>query len=212
MSEEQTETQEEQTIEVPQEYADERPEWLPEKFNSPEDLASSYTNLESKIGQKEEEIRNAVMEEIQAEAYSERPAEVGDYILPDVIDDEAAKDNDLLNWWADHSFENGFSQKEFEEGIMMFHEAVNDGYNVEYEMQELGYNYRMSDLHASLGLSQLQRIGDFLKIRKEIALYYIDKLKSLPLRMPPYSADSAWHLFVCHTETSKKRKIRIKCR
>ena len=121
MSEEQTETQEEQTIEVPQEYADERPEWLPEKFNSPEDLASSYTNLESKIGQKEEEIRNQMMEEIQAEAYSERPAEVGDYVLPDVIDDELAQDNELLNWWADHSFENGFSQGEFEEGIMMFH-------------------------------------------------------------------------------------------
>ena len=49
--EQQTETQEEQTIEVPQEYADARPEWLPEKFNSPEDLANSYTNLESKIGQ-----------------------------------------------------------------------------------------------------------------------------------------------------------------
>ena len=73
-------------------------------------------------------------------------------------------------------------------------------------MQELGYNYRMSDLHASLGLSQLKRIGDFLKIRKEIVLYYIDKLKSFPLRTPPYSSDSAWHLFVCHTENSKTRK------
>ena len=78
------------------------------------------------------------MEEIQAEAYSDRPAEVGDYILPDVIDDEAAQDNELLNWWADHSFENGFSQKEFEEGIMMFHDAIDDGYNVDAEMEELG--------------------------------------------------------------------------
>ncbi len=136
--EQQTETQEEQTIEVPQEYADARPEWLPEKFNSPEDLANSYTNLESKIGQKEEEIRNQMMEEIQAEAYSERPAEVGDYVLPDVIDDELAQDNDLLNWWADHAFENGFSQSEFEEGIMMFHESINDGYDADVEMEELG--------------------------------------------------------------------------
>ena len=136
--EQQTETQEEQTIEVPQEYADARPEWLPEKFNSPEDLANSYTNLESKIGQKEEEIRNQMMEEIQAEAYSERPAEVGDYVLPDVIDDELAQDNELLNWWADHAFENGFSQSEFEEGIMMFHESINDGYDADVEMEELG--------------------------------------------------------------------------
>ena len=64
-----------------------------------------------------------------------------------------------------------------------------------YDMQELGYNYRMSDLHASLGLSQLQRIGDFLKIRKEIALYYIDKLKSLPLRMPLFCRFSM--AFIC---------------
>ena len=75
-----------------------------------------------------------------------------------------------------------------------------------YDMQELGYNYRMSDLHASLGLSQLRRIGDFLKIRKEIVLYYIDKLKSFPLSTPPYSADSAWHLFVCQTKNGDARK------
>ena len=42
-----------------------------------------------------------------------------------------------------------------------------------YDMQELGYNYRMSDLHASLGLSQLKRIGEFFKnkTRNRIILY-----------------------------------------
>ena len=74
-----------------------------------------------------------------------------------------------------------------------------------YDMQELGFNYRMSDLHASLGLSQLKRLDNFLKIRREIVLYYMDKLKTLPLRMPPYSADSAWHLFVCQTEDTHTR-------
>ena len=54
-----------------------------------------------------------------------------------------------------------------------------------YDMQELGFNYRMSDLHASLGLSQLKRLNNFLKIRREIVLYYMDALKNLPLRMPP---------------------------
>ena len=52
MSEEQqTETTEQtanETIEVPQEYADERPSWLPEKFKTPEDMANSYSNLEAK--------------------------------------------------------------------------------------------------------------------------------------------------------------------
>jgi len=137
---EQYEEESQETIEVPQEYADERPEWLPEKFNSPEDLANSYTNLESKIGQREEELRESFMEEIEAEAYADRPAEVGDYILPDVIDDEQAADNELLNWWADHSFDNGYSQEEFEQGIQMFHEAINDGYDADAELYELGDN------------------------------------------------------------------------
>lgn len=74
-----------------------------------------------------------------------------------------------------------------------------------YDMQELGFNYRMSDLHASLGLSQLKRLDNFLKIRREIALHYLDNLKTLPLKMPPYSAGSAWHLFVCQTEDTRTR-------
>tara|TARA_R100000664_G_C2759852_1_gene150142 strand:- start:6280 stop:6996 length:717 start_codon:yes stop_codon:yes gene_type:complete len=141
MNDETESTEENQeTIEVPQEYADSRPEWLPEKFNSPEDLADSYANLESKIGQKEEELRQSFMEEMQAEAFADRPAEVGDYLLPEIIDEEEAVDNELLNWWADHSFENGYSQDEFQKGIEMFYEATNDEYNPESEMAQLGDN------------------------------------------------------------------------
>lgn len=138
--EEQSTEESQETIEVPQEYADDRPEWLPEKFNSPEDLANSYANLESKIGQREEELREAFQQEIEAEAYSDRPAEVGDYILPEIIDADEAVDNELLNWWADHSFDNGYSQEEFAKGIEMFAEATNDGYDAEAEMYDLGDN------------------------------------------------------------------------
>tara|TARA_R100000742_G_C4254206_1_gene72259 strand:+ start:161 stop:877 length:717 start_codon:yes stop_codon:yes gene_type:complete len=138
--EEQSTEESQETIEVPQEYADNRPEWLPEKFNSPEDLADSYANLESKIGQKEDELRDSFMEEMRDQAFADRPAEVGDYLLPEVIDEEEAVDNELLNWWADHSFENGYSQDEFQKGIEMFYEATNDGYNPESEMAELGDN------------------------------------------------------------------------
>jgi len=139
MSEEE-QTTEEQTIEVPQEYADERPEWLPEKFKTPEDLANSYNTLQSKIGQKDDDLRQSIMQEIEQEYLSKRPAEVGDYVLPEVIDAEEAVDNELLNWWADHSYENGYSQSDFEQGIEMFHNAVNDGYDAEAEMESLGDN------------------------------------------------------------------------
>ena len=68
--EQQTETQEEQTIEVPQEYADARPEWLPEKFNSPEDLAKGYSELEKQFTQS----RQAEAEANQAESSQEVPS------------------------------------------------------------------------------------------------------------------------------------------
>ena len=41
-------------IQVEQPVVEERPEWLAEKFNTPEDLASAYSSLESKLGQSEE--------------------------------------------------------------------------------------------------------------------------------------------------------------
>ena len=74
-----------------------------------------------------------------------------------------------------------------------------------YDMINLGFNYRMSELHAALGMSQLERLNEFLKKRKEIVLFYMEKLKGLPLKTPPYSSDSAWHLFVCHAENSRSR-------
>jgi dTDP-4-amino-4,6-dideoxygalactose transaminase len=73
-------------------------------------------------------------------------------------------------------------------------------------MVELGFNYRMSELHAALGISQLKRIDSFIEKRKNIVKYYLDKIRKLPLDLPPYSSDSAWHLFVCQTQDKKTRK------
>ena len=49
-----------------------RPEWLPEKFQTAEELAKSYGELSTKIGQKEEDIKAKVMQELETEAYSNR--------------------------------------------------------------------------------------------------------------------------------------------
>ena len=106
------------------EQKSERPEWLPEKFNSPEDLAKSYNELSQKLGSKDEDIRNQLIEEIQAEAFADRPETAGDYQLPDIINEEEAVDNELLRWWSGHSFNNGFSQEEFEEGIKIYADSV----------------------------------------------------------------------------------------
>jgi hypothetical protein len=121
--------------------SDDRPEWLPEKYKTGEDLAKAYKELESKLGTKEEDLRNKFLEEIQAEAFKDRPESAGEYQLPDFIDEEAAIDNELLQWWSEHSFENGFGQDEFQKGLEMYMKAVNaDTPDFEAEIAKLGDN------------------------------------------------------------------------
>ncbi len=64
-----------------------------------------------------------------------------------------------------------------------------------YQQIALGYNYRLSDLHAALGFSQLQQIDTFIAQRRAIAQRYSQALKGLPLQLPVDSGDSAWHLY-----------------
>jgi UDP-4-amino-4,6-dideoxy-N-acetyl-beta-L-altrosamine transaminase len=67
-----------------------------------------------------------------------------------------------------------------------------------YEQQELGYNYRMSDIHAALGISQLKRLTKDNKIRNKIAKIYIESLKNLPVKFQeiPKENFSSYHLLI----------------
>ena len=128
---------------------------LPEKFKSLDDLVESYSNLESKIGAKEEAFRDQFMKEMEEQAYANRPAEVGDYVLPDSIDDELATDNALLQWWANTAFENGYSQEEFAEGVEMYVNAVSaDIPDYDAEIEKLGDNANARTEAASLFANQ----------------------------------------------------------
>jgi len=71
-----------------------------------------------------------------------------------------------------------------------------------YEQLTLGFNYRMSDIHAALGFSQLKRLDSFVQKRQEIARYYDDALKDLPIILPKKSPDSAYHLYVIQIDNS----------
>ena len=66
-----------------------------------------------------------------------------------------------------------------------------------YQQIELGFNYRMTDIQAALGLSQLQRLDEFVKCRHKIAEQYDSKLKSLPIITPHQAANSysSYHLY-----------------
>lgn len=67
-----------------------------------------------------------------------------------------------------------------------------------YQQLELGFNYRMTDLHAALGLSQMARLDGFVAKRRELAARYDRLLADLPVTLPATQAgaESAWHLYV----------------
>ncbi|MCZ7585356.1 MAG: UDP-4-amino-4,6-dideoxy-N-acetyl-beta-L-altrosamine transaminase [Deltaproteobacteria bacterium] len=67
-----------------------------------------------------------------------------------------------------------------------------------HEMRDLGFNYRLSDLHAALGLSQLARYDDFLAKRRRIATFYdkvIAKMPGITACPVPAETSSAYHLY-----------------
>ncbi len=67
-----------------------------------------------------------------------------------------------------------------------------------YQQIALGFNYRMTDLQAALGCSQMTKIDDFVARRRTIAAYYDEKLNDLPLLLPKQHVDtrSAYHLYI----------------
>ena len=68
-----------------------------------------------------------------------------------------------------------------------------------YEQCELGWNYRMTDIQASLGASQLKRFDSFLSRRREIAQRYSNSLKTESMNglfeVPIWDSESSWHLY-----------------
>lgn len=62
----------------------------------------------------------------------------------------------------------------------------------------LGYNYRLSDIHAALGRSQLAKLDEFIERRRQIAYRYMDALDGV-VKLPPSHEGHAWHLFVIRT-------------
>lgn len=67
-----------------------------------------------------------------------------------------------------------------------------------YEQQLLGFNYRMTDIHAAIGLSQLQRLSAYVERRNALARRYDAGLRDFPLQLPIVQAGtrSAFHLYV----------------
>ena len=83
-----------------------------------------------------------------------------------------------------------------------------------YEMQELGYNYRITDIQCALGISQLSRLDGFISRRREIVAQYNRALGNLdwlqtPMLVNPANRDLiSWHLYTVQLDFSKLGKSR----
>jgi len=78
-----------------------------------------------------------------------------------------------------------------------------------YEMQDLGFNYRITDFQCALGIQQLKKLNGFIKNRKRITKTYykeLSKVKEIDLPIEKENAKSAWHLYVVRLKNHVKRK------
>ncbi|KJK19536.1 UDP-4-amino-4,6-dideoxy-N-acetyl-beta-L-altrosamine transaminase [Pseudomonas sp. NPDC087612] len=84
----------------------------------------------------------------------------------------------------------------------MTHEADGPWY---YQQIDLGFNYRMTELQAALGVSQMQRLDQFIARRHELAARYNELLAALPLTLPWQHPDSysGLHLYVIRLQLDK---------
>jgi perosamine synthetase len=83
-----------------------------------------------------------------------------------------------------------------------------------YEMQDLGYNYRISDIHCALGLSQLTRLDSFIRRRRGIVERYNTSFADMPwlttpgVRIPANRDHISWHLYTVQIDFKAIGKTR----
>lgn len=80
-----------------------------------------------------------------------------------------------------------------------------------YDMEEIGYNYRLAELNSVLGISQLQKLPDFIERRKRIAVHYNEAFSGMPQLTLPIellNCQSAWHLYVIKLNLENLNKDR----
>jgi len=129
--------------EQPEESFTDRPDWLPEKFKSPEELAKSYSELERGFYQRKDDMREQVIDEINQEAMKDAPASPADYDVnfaaPEGLEYTVDEDDPLLGWFKGKAHEYGLSQDEFDGLINEYAQAdVQRGPDWNTEAEALG--------------------------------------------------------------------------
>jgi len=78
-----------------------------------------------------------------------------------------------------------------------------------YEMQELGFNYRLTDFQCALGISQLKKLDKFIEKRRKITNIYNQELSRIDKIILPKEklyVKSAWHIYCIRLKNSNRRK------
>ncbi|QXH48331.1 UDP-4-amino-4,6-dideoxy-N-acetyl-beta-L-altrosamine transaminase [Pseudomonas xanthosomatis] len=77
----------------------------------------------------------------------------------------------------------------------------------EYQQVELGFNYRMTNLQAALGVSQMARLDAFISRRRQLVRQYHALLADLPLVRPQACEESAWHLYPIRVPAERRLEL-----
>jgi len=80
-----------------------------------------------------------------------------------------------------------------------------------YEMQDLGFNYRLSDIHASLGLSQIEKLNKFVTFRNKVAKKYekiFSKISEVQTPFLDINRTHSYHLYILQIDFKKNKKTK----
>lgn len=125
--------------EVEQQDSIERPEWLPEKFETPEQLKTSYENLERKFHTRRDEIKEELIQELNDTASKDVPISPADYKVEMQDEDGNAlevDESDMLGWFREKAHDMALSQNEFNDFVseyMTMEAQTGPDWNVESE-------------------------------------------------------------------------------
>ena len=91
---------------------------------------------------------------------------------------------------------------------LMTHEPDGPWY---YQQIDLGYNYRMTEIQAALGFSQMDRLDEFVDRRRYLVNRYNELLQDLPVVIPQVleGANPSWHLYMVRVDFSKAKQDKV---
>ena len=175
-----TDTKEEPKAESKEAKSD-KPEWLRDKFESPEQLAVAYQELQKRHYQRTDDLKKVVAGEMSEEVEKNLPEVPQDYKVSEdmlkELDAEIPEDDPMLNWWKERSYQLGLNEKQFNGFIQEYIEMQSQmGPDSQEEIKLLGEH----------GEKRVERVNNWFKAHMEKDNYGV--LAQLPVTAPVIKA------------------------